>query len=359
MSEPRIEKKPFGALPDGTAVELYALAGSGALAVDIATYGGTVVSLRVPDAAGAVDDVALGFDGLEGYLRPGNPYFGCLVGRYGNRIGGARFALDGRQHALATNDGPNHLHGGRRGFDKVVWAARPGSSAAGPTLELRYLSKDGEEGYPGNLAVTVTYTLLADALRIDYAATTDRPTHCNLTNHAYFDLDGQGSGTILDHELLLRAERFTAIGPGLIPTGELRSVEGTPFDFRTPRRVGDRIDLPDPQLGFAGGYDHNWVLAPPGAAPALCARVRGPRSGRVMEVLTTEPGVQFYAGNFLDGTLRGKGGKPYPRRSGLCLETQHYPDSPNRPEFPTTVLRPGERYASTTIYRFPAAHQGR
>jgi aldose 1-epimerase len=358
MSEPRIEKKPFGALPDGTPVELYALTGTGALAVDVATYGGAIVSLRVPDAAGAVDDVALGFDGLEGYLRPGNPYFGCLVGRYGNRIGGARFSLEGRPHALAHNDGPNHLHGGRRGFDKVVWAARPGSSAEGPTLELGYRSKDGEEGYPGALAVTVTYTLLADALRIDYAATTDRPTHCNLTNHAYFDLDGQGNGTILDHELLLRAERFTAIGPGLIPTGELRSVEGTAFDFRTPRRIGDRIDLSDPQLGFAGGYDHNWVLASPGPAPALCARVRGPRSGRVMEVLTTEPGVQFYAGNFLDGTLRGKGGKPYPRRSGLCLETQHYPDSPNRPEFPTTVLRPGERYASTTIYRFPAA-QGR
>lgn len=355
MAEPRIEKSPFGALPDGTPVDLYRLTGAGGLRAAIASYGGAVVSLEVPDRTGARADVVLGFDGLDGYLGKGNPYFGCIVGRYGNRIGGGRFTLEGRAHALARNDGQNHLHGGIRSFDKVVWAARPLFTAAGPALELRYLSRDGEEGYPGSLSVAVTYTLGADALQIDYAATTDRPTHCNLTNHAYFNLDGEGSGTVLDHQLQVEASRFTAVGPGLIPTGEIRSVEDTPLDFRTPTRIGDRIDADDPQLRLAGGYDHNWVLDRAGAPPWRCARVVAPRSGRVMEVLTTEPGVQFYSGNFLDGTLRGKGGRPYPRRAGLCLETQHFPDSPNQPAFPTTVLRPGEKYATSTIYRFPGA----
>jgi aldose 1-epimerase len=324
MTSPRIEKQPFGALPDGTPLALYTLSGAGNLRAAISDYGGTVVSLLVPDAAGALADVLLGFDGPEGYLAR-NPYFGCIVGRVGNRIAGGRFSLSGQEHVLARNDGQNHLHGGLRGFDKVVWAARPLS--------------------------TVTYTLLADALRIDYQASTDRPTHVNLTNHAYFDLDGTGS--ILDHELTLHAGRFTAVGPGLIPTGELRGVAGTPFDFRAPARIGARIDLPDPQLQLAGGYDHNWVIDGAVPGPRPCARVRGPRSGRVMEVLTTEPGVQFYSGNFLDGSLRGKGGRPYPRRSGLCLETQHFPDTPNQPSFPSTVLGPGERYRSTTVYRFP------
>jgi aldose 1-epimerase len=354
MTEPRIEKQPFGALPDGTPVSLFTLGGGG-LSAAVTDYGGAVVSLRVPDAAGALADVVLGFDRLDGYLARGNPYFGCIVGRYGNRIGGGRFALDGREHVLARNDGPNHLHGGLRGFDKVVWSARPRSGAGGPALELRHRSPDGDEGYPGDLAVTVTYTLLADALRIDYEATTDRPTPVNLTNHSYFDLDDGAGGTILDHELTLHAARFTPVGPGLIPTGELRAVEGTPLDFRAPARVGERIELSDPQLAAAGGYDHNWIVDGSGPEPRPCARLRGPRSGRVMEVLTTEPGVQFYSGNFLDGTLRGKGGRPYPRRSGLCLETQHFPDSPNHTGFPSTVLRPGERYRSTTIYRFPAA----
>jgi aldose 1-epimerase len=361
MPEPRIEKRPFGTLPDGTPVDLYTLESAAGLAVDIATYGGTVVSILAPDAGGQRADVVLGFDGVAGYLQKSNPYFGCLVGRVGNRIARGRFTLDGTEYTLARNDGENHLHGGvARTFDKVVWNARPFTAPEGPALELAYLSKDGEEGYPGNLSVTVVYTVAGGALRIDYSAITDRPTHVNLTNHTYFNLEGEGSGTILDHEVQLHASRMTAVGPGLIPTGEIRSVEGTPFDFRSPRRVGVGIGAADPQLALAdgfdhsGGYDHNWVLDRSGAPPWACARVVAPRSGRVMEVRTTEPGVQFYTGNFLDGTLRGKGGKIYAHRGGLCLETQHFPDTPNRPEFPTTVLRPGERYVTTTIYRFAA-----
>ncbi len=265
MNESRIEKTPFGRSPDGSAVELYTLRGANGISASIATYGGIAVSLQVPDASGALADVLLGFDSLEGYLAHGSVYFGCLVGRYGNRIGRGRFTLDGKQHVLARNDGDNHLHGGVRGFDKVVWAASPRTSPAGPALQLSYVSRDGEEGYPGELSVTVTYTLEEDGLRIEYAAQTDAPTHCNLTNHAYFNLDGQGSGTILDHRLQLRASRFTAVGPGLIPTREIRGVEGTPLDFRTPARIGDRIDAPDPQLQVGGGYDHNWVLDRSGA----------------------------------------------------------------------------------------------
>jgi len=352
MSEPRIEKTPFGRMPDGTSIDLYTLIGPGGVSAAISAYGGTIVSLKAPDASGMLADVVLGFDSLDGYLAHGNVYFGCIVGRYGNRIARGRFALDGKEHVLARNDGENHLHGGVRSFDKVVWAARPSTTPAGPALELSYRSRDGEEGYPGNLAVTVTYTLGADGLRMDYAATTDRVTHCNLTNHAYFNLEGEGSGTILDHRLLIRASRFTAVGPGLIPTGELRPVEGTPLDFRAATRIGDRIDADEPQLRLGGGYDHNWVLDRAAATPELCARAVAPRSGRVLEVLTTEPGVQFYSGNFLDGKLRGKGGKVYPRRGAFCLETQHFPDTPNRPEFPSTVLRPGERYATSTVYRF-------
>jgi aldose 1-epimerase len=352
MSAQGIEKRPFGTLPDGTLVELYALS-SGRLSASVATYGGTLVTLEVPDAAGSRADVVLGFDGLEGYLQKENPYFSAIIGRYGNRIGGARFTLDGRAYPLARNDGENHLHGGQRGFDKVVWAARPLQTARGPALELSYTSKDGEEGYPGNLAVVVTYTLTEDALQIDYRATTDAPTPCNLTNHAYFNLDGEGNGDVLDHRVQLEASSVTEVGPGLIPTGALRAVEKTPFDFRAMTRVGDRIDAPDAQLLLGPGYDHNWVLDRQGTSPWRCARVEAPRSGRVMEVLTTEPGVQFYTGNHMDGQLRGKGGRLYPHRGGFCLETQHYPDSPNHPGFPSTVLRPGGKYATTTIYRFP------
>jgi aldose 1-epimerase len=354
MSEPRIEKSPFGAMPDGTSVDLYTLTAASGLQAAIASYGGTVVSLKVPDAAGALADVVLGFDRLEGYLARRNPYFGAIIGRYGNRIAKGRFTLDGKEYSLARNNGRNHLHGGIRSFDKVVWTARPLSRPAGPALALTYLSKDGEEGYPGNLSVGVTYTLRDDALQIDYDATTDRPTHCNLTNHAYFNLEGEGTGTILDHRLHLGASRFTPVVPGLIPTGEIRSVDGTPFDFRVPTRVGDRSDADDPQLRLGRGYDHNLVLDRAGAPPWFCARLVAPRSGRWMEVLTTEPGVQVYTGNYLSCWLRGKGRKRYPRRSGMCLETQHFPDSPNHPEFPSTVLRPGEKYATSTIYRFGA-----
>jgi aldose 1-epimerase len=355
MTTPRIEKRPFGTLPDGTPIDLYALEGPGRLRATIMTWGAAVVSLEVPDAAGARADVLLGFDDLAGFLAKENPYFGCIAGRFANRIARGRFTLDGQAYALACNDGENHLHGGRRGFDRVVWTAKPSLGPAGPSLELAYVSKDGEEGYPGNLSATVLYTLGDDGLRIDYAVTADRPTPVNLTNHAYFNLEGEGNGTILDHRLQLHASRFTAVGPGLIPTGALPSVAGTPFDFRAESRIGDRIDAADPQLTLAGGYDHNWVLDQVGASPWPCARVVAPRSGRVMEVSTSEPGVQFYAGNFLTGTLRGKGGKVYPHRGGFCLETQRFPDSPNQPGFPSTVLRPGQRYTSTTLYRFPAA----
>jgi aldose 1-epimerase len=358
MSESRIEKRPFGTLPDGTPVDLYTLE-SAQLSVGVATYGGTVVSLLAPDAGGRRADVVLGFDDVAGYLQKSNPYFGSIIGRVGNRISRGRFTLDGAACTLARNDGENHLHGGvARSFDKVVWSARPFTSPRGPALELTFLSRDGEEGYPGNLSVTVVYTVAGETLQIDYAATTDRPTHVNLTNHSYFNLEGEGSGSIVDHVVQIHAARTTAVGPGLIPTGALRDVAGTPFDFRTPRRVGEGIGADDPEIklarGFdgAGGYDHNWVLDQAGAPPWPCARVVAPRSGRVMEVRTAEPGVQFYTGNFLDGTLRGKGGKIYGHRAGLCLETQHFPDTPNRPEFPSTVLRPGEKYATTTSYRF-------
>jgi aldose 1-epimerase len=353
MTEPRIDQRPFGTLPDGTAVTLHLLENDEAR-VAITDFGGAIVSLEVADAAGKRADVVLGFDDVSGFLRKDNPYFGAIIGRYGNRIGKGRFTLEGKEVRLARNDGENHLHGGLRGFDKVVWKARPFRSAAGPALELRTRSPDGEEGYPGNLDVQVTYTLVGSALQIDYAATTDAPTHVNLTNHAYFNLEGEGSGTILDHRLQLPASRFTVVDSGLIPTGEILSVDGTPFDFQRATRIGDRIDADDPQLRHGLGYDHNYVLDREGTPPWNAGRVVAPRSGRVLEVLTTEPGVQFYSGNHMDGKLPGKGGKIYPRRGGFCLETQHYPDTPNRPEFPSTVLRPGEKYATSTIYRFSA-----
>jgi len=349
-----IVKEPFGTLPDGRAVDLYVLSNANGMQVSIMTFGGIVTTLTAPDRNGDFADIVLGFDRLGGYLAE-HPYFGAIIGRYGNRIGKGRFTLDGQQYTLATNNNENHLHGGITGFDKVVWQANEMATPSGPQLRLSYVSEDGEEGYPGALDVTVTYTLTADdELRIDYRATTDKPTPVNLTNHSYFNLAGQGNGDILGHEMLVNADRFTPVNSGLIPTGELRMVEGTPMDFRTPVSIGARIDDEDEQLGFGLGYDHNWVLGTGGAEFSLAARVYEPTTGRSMEVLTTEPGVQFYTGNFLDGTLMGKGGKVYQHRYGFCLETQHYPDSPNRPEFPTTVLRPGEEYRTTTIYRFSA-----
>jgi aldose 1-epimerase len=351
----RIERSPFGRTPEGAPVDIYTLSNGNGVVAGITNYGGIVVSLGVPDRRGRLDDVVLGYATLDGYLQNNRPYFGCLVGRCGNRIAQGRFTLAGRTYALARNDGENHLHGGLRGFDKVVWTAKPVSAARGVGLELRYRSQDGEEGYPGNLATAVTYLLTdRDELEIDYLATTDEATICNLTHHSYFNLD-PASADILGHRLMIDADRFTAVDKALIPTGELRSVEGTPMDFRHPTAIGARIGSEDQQVVFGRGYDHNWVLNRQGSGMSLAARLASPETGRVMEVLTTEPGLQFYSGNFLDGTITGKSGRVYGHRSGLCLETQHFPDSPNRPSFPSTVLRPGETYRTTTIYRFSVA----
>lgn len=349
----QMKKQPFGKTADGQAVDLYTLTNPNGLEAAITNYGGIVVRLKTPDRNGQLADVVLGFDTLDDYLK-GHPYFGAIIGRYGNRIAKGRFQLNGVEYKLAVNNGENHLHGGLKGFDKVVWNARDVSTAEAPALELTYTSKDGEEGYPGTLHVTVVYTLTpANELKIDYAATTDKDTIVNLTNHSYFNLAGQGEGDILGHELMINASRFTPVDAGLIPTGELRSVEGTPFDFRKPVAIGARINQDDQQLKYGNGYDHNFVLDRTGDGLVLAARVTEPKSGRVMEVYTTEPGIQFYSGNFLDGSNKGKGGKIYQRRYGFCLETQHFPDSPNKPNFPSTVLRPGAKYQSTTVYRFP------
>jgi aldose 1-epimerase len=348
-----MERTDFGSMPDGRPVYLYRLANEQGATATITNYGGTVVSLLVPDREGTPGDVVLGYDTLEEYLV--HPfYFGCIVGRYANRIAGARFTLDGVEYALAQNDGENSLHGGVRGFHKMLWEAQEAESQDGPALRLRRVSPNGEEGYPGNLSVEVAYTLTqANELRIVYAATSDRPTIINLTNHSYFNLRGAGSGDILDHELMIGAGRFTAAGPGLIPTGELRSVKGTPMDFTEPVAIGARIEEQDEQLLAGLGYDSNWVLDDHGAGLVLAASVYDPESGRVMEVLTTEPALQFYSGNFMTD-VRGKDGQLYRRRHALCLEAQHYPDSPHRPEFPSVVLRPGDTYTQTTIYRFSA-----
>jgi aldose 1-epimerase len=346
-------KKSFGKTPDGQPVDLYVLTNKSGAEVSITNYGGAVVSLKVPDRNGKLADVVLGYDNVDGYVAD-KSYFGALVGRYGNRIGHARFVLDGKSYTLAKNNGDNSLHGGVRGFNKALWAAKILPAKDGQSLELSYLSKDGEEGFPGNLKVTVIYTLAdANALKIEYAATTSKKTVVNLTNHAYFNLAGQGSGDVLGHLLTIQADKFTPVDSGLIPTGELRDVAGTPFDFLKSTAIGARIDQDDEQLKLGGGYDHNFVLrraAYVEEAPA--ARVVEPASGRVMEVWTTEPGIQFYTGNFLDGKAVGKGGAIYPKRSAFCLETQHFPDSPNQPKFPSVVLNPGERYHTVTTYRF-------
>jgi aldose 1-epimerase len=346
--------EPFGKTDRGEAVSVYTLKNAHGITLRVMDYGGIIVSLEVPDRHGHLDDVVLGYDSLAGYLRS-SPYFGALIGRYGNRIAHGRFTLDGKTYTLAQNNGPNHLHGGVKGFDKVVWAVTPFEHPDSVGLVLRYTSPDGEEGYPGTLRTTVTYTLTnANELIFDYAATTDRATPVNLTQHSYFNLAGDGKGDILGHVVTLNADRFTPVDSTLIPTGELKSVAGTPFDFRTPTPIGARIDQDDMQLRYGPGYDHNFVLNKSGDAhdPTFAARVYEPGSGRVMEISTTEPGLQFYSGNFLDGTLHGKKGVVYQRRSGFAMETQHFPDSPNKPTFPSTTLRPGESYHSRTIYTF-------
>ncbi len=348
----RIVKEPFGSMPDGVEVDLYTMTGTGGCKARVIDFGGIVVSLEVPDRNGTLSDVVLGFDDLEGYLGE-HPHFGALIGRYGNRIGKAKFTLDGVAYELAANNGENHLHGGTIGFDKVLWRGQITEDQEGPALMLRYLSSDGEEGYPGNLTVEVTYRWTDDCgFRIDYRATTDKTTVVNLTQHSYFNLADAGAGDVLGHEMMIAADLFTPVDAGLIPTGELISVEATPFDFRKAVAIGARINDDDEQIGFGGGYDHNWVLDNQGGTLALAARVHEPTTGRVMEVHTTEPGLQFYTGNFLDGSIVGKEGTTYQRRSAFCLETQHYPDSPNKPEFPSTVLEPGEVYRTTTIYKF-------
>ncbi len=349
-----VKKTAFGKTSGGQPVELYTLSNVHGMTVEIMTYGGTVVSLTAPDRHGKYADVVLGMDSVAGYQRQ-TAFFGALIGRYGNRIGHAQFSLDGQTYKLPKNDGDNTLHGGPQGFDKRVWKVR---KAQGTAVELTYVSHDGEEGFPGNLTATVIYTLTArNELKIDYSATTDKDTVVNLTNHSYFNLAGAGAGDILQHQLTLYADRFTPVDAGLIPTGELRPVAGTPFDFSTATAIGARIGQDDEQLKYAKGYDHNWVLkrAPGDDSPlSKAAEVYEPVSGRVLEVFTTEPGVQFYTGNFLDGTVHGKGGKVYPFRGALCLETQHFPDSPNKPDFPTTELKAGAVYNSTTVYRFSA-----
>jgi aldose 1-epimerase len=351
QSRPGIKRSVFGKMTDGQTIDLYTLTNHNGIKVSITNYGGRVVSILAPDRNGKVADVVLGFDDLQGYLG-NNPFFGALVGRYANRIAHGRFNLDGVEYKLALNDGPNSLHGGLKGFDKRVWKARE-LSQSHPALELTYLSKDGEEGYPGNLSVKVVYTLGDDnGLKIDYTATTDKDTVLNLTNHSYFNLAGQGSGDILKHLLMINADRFTPIDATLIPTGKLASVQGTPFDFRKPTAIGARINDNDEQLKFGKGYDHNFVLNHHGNGLMLAARVTEPESGRVLEVLTTQPGIQFYTGNFLDGSIHGKGGKVYGYRTALCLETQHFPDSPNHPEFPSTELKPGQTYHQVTIFKF-------
>ena len=343
----KVTSQPFGNMPDGSAVEIFTLS-DGPYEARIATYGGVLVSLKAPDRDGKVADVVLGFDNLESYVAnfngPSDAFFGAIIGRYANRIALGSFTLDGQKYSLPRNNGENSLHGGPHGFNNVVWKAKPIADG----VELSYLSRDGEAGYPGNLTATVRYTLLKGDLRIEYSAVTDKDTVVNLTNHSYFNLAAQGD--ILNHQLTLQASRFTPVNAGLIPTGEMKSVEATPFDFRKPTAVGARINADDEQVHLAHGYDHNWVLDRKGGGLEEAAELYEPASGRVLKVLTDQPGIQFYSGNFLDGSSKGKGGTPDQLHSGLCLETQHFPDSPNHPDFPSTELKPGQQYRSVTVF---------
>jgi aldose 1-epimerase len=347
----QVTKQPFGKTPDGTEVDIYTLK-SGAIEARVITYGGIVQSIKVPDKNGKIADVVLGFDSLDGYTggpKPNPAFFGAIIGRYANRIGGGQFTLDGKTYHTPLNDGPNTLHSGPKGFDKAVWKAK--EIAHG--VELTHVSPDGDSGFPGTLTAVVRYTLVGKDLKIDYSATTDKDTVLNLTNHSYFNLAGQGNGDILQNQVKINASRYTPVNDNLIPTGELAPIEGTPLDFRKPAVVGARINDDNDQLKKGHGYDHNWVLDS-GGKFAEAAEVYEPSSGRVLQVLTDQPGVQFYTGNFLDGTITGKGGKAYQRREALCLETQHFPDSPNHPKFPTTELKPGQKYHTVTVFRFSA-----
>ena len=338
-------------LVNGQAVEVFTLTNAAGVEVKAITYGGIITSWRVPDRNGQVGDIVLGYDDAAGYIANNSPYFGAIVGRYGNRIAKAQFTLDGHVYALAANNGVNHLHGGNRGFDKELWQGEALRGGGGAGVAFSRTSSDGEEGYPGNLKVRVTYTLTdKNELVVAYEATTDKATPVNLTQHTYFNLAGQGRGDILGHELRINADRYTPVDATLIPTGELASVDKTPFDFRKPIAIGARIKSEHPQMQFGRGYDHNWVLARSGPGLSLAADVYEPKSGRTLQVRTTEPGLQFYTGNFLDGTITGKGGSVYRLRSGFCLETQHFPDSPNRPTFPSTTLRRGDTYRTRTVF---------
>ncbi len=346
-----IEKTVFGSLPDGTQADLYSLTNANGMEVKISNYGGTIISWTAPDKNGTYANITLGCDSVSGYLK-GVPYFGALVGRFGNRIANGKFRLEGKEYTLAKNNGPNALHGGIKGFDKVLWKAEP-LDGEEPQLKLTYISVDGEEGFPGTLTTEVTYTLSKDnALSINYVATTDKPTVLNLTNHAYFNLSADMSRNVLDHILEIKADRFLPVDKTLIPTGELRAVTGTPFDFTTAKSIGAEIDADDQQIKFGGGYDHCWVFADSSNKLKHVATVYEPTSGRVMEVSTTQPAIQFYTGNFLDGTVAGHKGLMYQHRAGFCLETEHYPDAPNQAKFPTTELKPGETYNTTTVYKF-------
>jgi aldose 1-epimerase len=346
--EPKMEilKQAFGILPNGQSVDLFVLTNTNGMSAQIMNYGATLVSLSVPDRNGNVADITLGCDSIQGYMTA-SPYFGSTVGRYANRIAKGKFTLDGIEYTLATNNGENHLHGGIEGFDKVLWQTEPLRQEDAVGVKFVYFSKDGEEGYPGNLACRVTYMLTdSDELKITYEAESDKATPVNLTHHSYFNLAGQGEGDILSHDLMIEADTYTPVDAGLIPTGEIRDVANSPMDFTTPHAIGERIDQVE------GGYDHNFVLRSGGGELALAARVFEPGTGRIMEIHTTEPGIQFYSGNFLDGTVTGKAGKVYPKHSGFCLEPQHFPDSPNKPNFPSTILESGAKYLSRTVFKF-------
>ena len=349
VSAGQISDAAFDKMVDGKQVKLYHLK-NGNLQVAITNYGAKIVSLMAPDKQGQLADVELGYDNIDQYVNTKERYYGGIVGRYGNRIAKGKFKVDGKEYTLVTNNGVNHLHGGKKGFNDVVWDAEQPNDH---TLKLHYLSKDGEEGYPGNLDITLTYEVTdSNEVKIDYSATTDKATVVNLTNHSFFNLHGAGNGDINDHIMYINADKYTPVDSTLIPKGKLEPVKGTPMDFTTPTKIGERVDADFEQLKFGKGYDHNYVLNKKGKELSLAATVQEPQSGRFLEVWTTEPGVQFYGGNFLDGTDKGKEGKTYVHRGAFCLETQHFPDSPNQPSFPSVVLKPGETYTSTCVYKF-------